>query len=183
MQGGVEVWCIGVVGIGWNVGSLKDPLQIQVLNGGMLAYEPYYIIQLTFIISIPPQFFSMWLWNYSKVVLFVHEWVILSCLSPRCVCSLTEDEALAEALDLMGPMVMVSGDCEHEGTMVPLRGWGLYGWVTWEAPWAELKGCLMGYMIGWLLRWLGRLQENRPKVCSLIYMSLSTTLRTGVMLS
>ena len=48
--------------------------------------------------------------------------VLMSCPSPRRVCSWVGDNTLVEALDLMGPTVMTSEDCECEGTMVPLLG-------------------------------------------------------------
>ena len=56
---------------------------------------------------------------------------VLSRPSPRRVRSWVGDDTLVEALDLMGPTVMISGDCEREGMIVPLLGQGLYGWVAW----------------------------------------------------
>ena len=57
--------------------------------------------------------------------------VLMSRPSPRHIRSWAGDDTLVEALDLRGLTVMTSGDCEHEGTMVPLLGRGLYGWVAW----------------------------------------------------
>ena len=45
--------------------------------------------------------------------------VLMSCPSPSHVVHSLRDEVLMVALDLMGPIVMVFGDCECEGAMVP----------------------------------------------------------------